>query len=148
MTLTAQQDEQSNSHFWHTEETIASPEKIWDIWTDVPHWKDWDTGLQDAMIDVPFELDAKGVIISLEGRKSTFKIVEFVAGKTYTLRTKLPLGSLYVKRILKTNGMNTEFTHEVWFKGVTKGIFAKAFGARFRELLPEVLQNVKAIAEG
>ena len=58
------------------------------------------------------------------------------------MKTKLPLGSLYVKRYLKMDG-----THEVWFAGLTRGLFAKAFGGKFRGMLPEVLNNIKTIAE-
>ena len=87
------------------------------------------------------------IIISLEGRKSKFEIVEYEERKSYTMKTKLPLGSLYVKRYLKMDGRSTRFTHEVWFAGLTRGLFAKAFGGKFRGMLPEVLNNIKTIAE-
>jgi len=85
--------------------------------------------------------------ISLEARKSKFKVVEFVKGKMYTYKTKLPLGSLYVKRYLTEENGQTKFTHEVWFQGLTGGLFAKAFGAKFRQMLPEVMEKIKEIAE-
>jgi len=131
----------------HTVETSAPPAEVWTIWTTVEDWKSWDTGLKDAQMEGAFQLKAKGVIISLEGRKSKFKVVDIEEGKSYTIKTNLPLGGLYVKRYLKQNGDKTIFTHEVWFKGLTKGLFAKAFGRKFREMLPEVLQNIKQIAE-
>ncbi|MEO0405028.1 MAG: SRPBCC family protein [Bacteroidota bacterium] len=143
----AQDQSQSNKHFWHTIETEASPENIWSIWTDVPNWKQWDTGLQDAIMLDEFALNAKGIITSLENRKSKFKIVEFVDGKSYTMKTKLPLGSLYVRRFLTVQDGKTSFTHEVWFQGLTGGIFAKAFGPKFRSMLPEVLQRIDQISK-
>lgn len=146
-TLNAQDNEPTDKHFWYSLETTASAATIWSIWTDVPHWKDWDTGLKDASMKGEFKRDAKGVITSLEGRKSKFTVVEMVEGESYTYKTKLPLGSLYVKRSLSTTGGTTTFTHEVWFAGLTGGIFAKAFGSKFRNMLPDVLQNIKAIAE-
>lgn len=146
-TLNAQSSSQSNQHFSHTENTNASPSSIWNVWTDVTRWKDWDTGLKDAYMDDAFMLGAKGTIISLEGRKSRFTITEFVEGQSYTMKTKLPLGSLYVKRYLKVDEQTTTFTHEVWFKGLTKGVFAKAFGGKFRAMLPDVLENIKQIVE-
>ena len=145
--LYAQKKEPTNKHFWYSLETTASPEAIWQIWTDVPNWKDWDTGLKDASITGAFELEAKGQIISLEGRKSRFEVVEFIEGQSYTYKTKLPLGSLYVKRYLTEEKGKTVFTHEVWFKGLTGAIFAKAFGEKFRNMLPDVLGRIKTIAE-
>jgi len=146
-TLIAQEGEPTNKHFWYSMETTASPEAIWAVWTDVPHWKDWDTGLKDATLEGGFTRGAKGVIISVENRKSKFKVMELDPGRSYTYKTKLPLGSLYVKRYLTQGEGITTFTHEVWFKGFTAGIFAKVFGEKFRKMLPEVLQNVKNIAE-
>lgn len=148
MTATyAQPSPQSNQHFSHTATTNASPSKIWKVWTDVDDRKEWDTGLKDAHLNDVFVLGAKGTIISLEGRESRFTITEYVEGQSYTMKTKLPLGSLYVKRYLKHDGHTTSFTHEVWFKGLTKGLFAKAFGEEFRGMLPEVLENIKQLVE-
>ena len=138
--------EQTNEHFWHTE-TTNSPSQVFRLWTDVSTWKDWDSGLKDASIEGPFELGAKGQIISLEGRKSKFEVVEFLQDTSYTIRTKLPLGSLYVKRFINTQNEEITLTHEVWFTGITGGLFVKVFGPKFREMLPEVVREVKRIAE-
>ena len=94
-----------------------------------------------------FQLGAKGRITSLEGRVSRFSIVQFEEGKSYIFKTKLPLGGLYVKRFLEERDNITRFTHEVWFQGITAGIFAKSFGPKFREMLPAVLQKIKELAE-
>ena len=134
---------QSNRHFWHSETTTAEAAQVWATWTDVATWKQWDTGLKDAHMEGAFELGAKGKIVSLEGRTSTFKIVDFEPGKSYTFKTNLPLGGLYVKRYWELVDGQTQFTHEVWFQGLTAGLFAKAFGPRFREMLPGVLENIK-----
>ena len=146
--LHAQEKNPSNRHFWHSVETTAPPEAVWSVWTEVSNWKAWDTGLKDAEMEANFNLGAKGIIVSLEDRKSTFKVVAYAEGQSYTYKTKLPLGSLYVKRYLETNNGVTVFTHEVWFKGMTSGVFAKSFGNKFRKMLPGVLQNIKNLVEG
>ncbi|MEM1320100.1 MAG: SRPBCC family protein [Bacteroidota bacterium] len=137
----------SNKHFWHTVETSASPATIWSIWTDVPNWQQWDSGLKAASLEGDFKLKARGTIVSLEGRKTKFKVVAFEPGRSYTFKTNLPLGGLYVKRSLEEKDGKTMFTHEVWFKGLTGGLFAKRFGPKFRELLPEAMAQIKSIAE-
>jgi hypothetical protein len=138
--------EQTNKHFWHTETTTV-PLEVYRLWTDVSTWKDWDSGLKDATISGPFELGSIGEIISLEGRKSEFAVVEYIQDTSYTIRTKLPLGSLYVKRLLSIQDEKVSLTHEVWFSGLTGGLFAKMFGPEFRKMLPEVVQEVKRLAE-
>jgi hypothetical protein len=145
MQMYAQQ--QSSSHFWNTLETTASTEKIWHIWTDVNNWHTWDTGLKKAEIQGSFTMGITGTITSLEGRKSNFKVVEFIFRQSYTFKTKLPLGSLYVKRYMDIKDGKVYFTHEVWFSGLTGRVFARKFGSRFREMLPEVMNNIKKLAE-
>ncbi|MEL7001202.1 MAG: SRPBCC family protein [Bacteroidota bacterium] len=145
--LQAQENSQSNKHFWHSEYTDAGADRVWQIWTDVSNWKSWDTGLKDAEMKDRFRLNASGIMTTLEGRKTKFKVVEYEEGRSYTFKTNLPLGSLYVKRYLKEEEGRTLFTHEVWFKGLTKGIFSKAFGGKFRKMLPDVLEKIKIIAE-
>jgi len=141
------QETQTNKHFWYSAETTASPQKIWQVWTDVPNWAAWDSGLKSAKMDGLFKINAKGKITSLENRDSNFKIVEFEDGVSYTFKSQLPLASLYVKRYLKTEQNKTIFTHEVWFSGPLGGLFAKQFGPKFRTMLPEVLNKIKKIAE-
>ncbi len=144
--LRAQPKHPTNKYFWSSLETTASPETIWKIWMDVPNWKNWDTGLKEASIQNKLNLNVKGKLVSLENRMTKFKIVEFIEGKSYTFKTKLPFGSLFVKRYLEFNNGTTIYTHEVWFKGLTSGLFANAFGERFRTMLPGVLQNINKIS--
>lgn len=137
----------SNKHFKHTLATTASPETIWAIWTDVDHWQDWDSGLQSAELKGPFTTGTKGRLIPLKGPKATFVITEYEEGKSYTFKTRLPLGGLYVKRFWEINDGKTYFTHEVTFKGLTGGLFARGMGKQFREMLPGVLEKIREIAE-
>lgn len=141
--LTAQAPQKStNRHFSHQLETKIDPHKIWQVWIDVANWHEWDTGLAKAEMESPFAIGEKGIITSLEGRKSRFKIVDFQAGQSYTFRTKLLFSNLYVKRYLSHKDGKVFLTHEVWFKGLTAGLFARKFGPRFRNMLPQVMQNV------
>lgn len=94
----------------------------------------------------PFVLGAKGTIVA-EGRRSKFTVVALTPGKSYTIKTKLPLGGLYVRRLFEETAEGNTITHEVWFRGVTSGLFARALGRDFRVMLPAVVEKVKEIAE-
>ena len=142
-TLAAQQ---SNKHFSHTLQTTARPETIWRIWIDVPNWKNWDDGLREAQLNGSFEVGTKGTLIPDKGQKAKFQITALVPGQSYTFKTKLPLGALHVRRTLKIEGGNTLFTHEVWFTGLTKGIFARVLGRKYRAILPSVMDKINVIA--
>lgn len=144
----AQNDfKQKNTHFSHTLASSASPEAIWHIWTDIDNWPAWDKGLKEATLEGTFEENARGKLIPDKGPKSKFRIVNYIPGKEYTLKTKIPLGSLNVRRYLKTKDQKTYFTHEVRFRGLFKGLFGLLYGKRYRQMLPSVLSNIQDLAE-
>lgn len=132
----------TNQHFWHSL-TTTNATKIWDTWTNVPSWKTWDTGLKNATIEGEFILGANGTITATNGRKTPFKVVEFLPGQIYTIRTNLPLGALFVRREINQDKGQTYFTHEVWFSGFSKLVFAGLLGPSFRRKLPEVMEFIK-----
>lgn len=128
-------------------ETTASPSDLWTVWTDVSSWKNWDTGLKDASLEGDFKVGARGKIISLGGRSARFQITEIDPNRSYTFKTKLPFCSMYIRRYSEKIEGNLFFTHQVWFKGLASGYFFKQLGPEFKRMLPQVMENVKNLAE-
>lgn len=133
--------------FSHTEKTIASPEALWALWTDVPNWKQWDKGIRSATISTVFSEGAKGKLVPDKGPKTRFVIRHVVPGQSYHLYTSIPFGKLIVRRSMKQTDEGILFTHEVEFTGLLKQFFAKKFGSRYKAMLPEVMKEIKRIAE-
>ena len=133
--------------FSHTVKTSASPQRIWEIWTDVKNWSDWDTELIDSYLESPFTLEAKGKLTPKKGGVTTFRISQLVPGKSYTFQCQLPLCSLNVSRIIDNRSDGTYFTHKVWFEGISAFVFSLILGKQFQTVLPTVMENVKRIAE-
>jgi hypothetical protein len=141
------QAQQTNYHFSHTDSTTASSDKIWQVWTDIPNWKQWDKGLKEASLDGEFMVGTKGKLIPDKGPKSKFIISELVPDKSYTFKTKIPFGWLIIKRTLEVKEGRTFFTHDVQFTGFLKKILGNKLGKNYRAILPSVLSEIKLIAE-
>jgi len=139
--------QQTNYHFKHTDSTQVSSEKIWRVWVDVPNWKQWDKGLKEAVLLGNFEAGTKGTLIPDKGPKSKFIISELTPDKSYTFKTKIPFGWLIVRRTLEEKNGITFFCHDVEFTGLLKKVFGNRLGKNYRAMLPEVLSNIKEIAE-
>jgi hypothetical protein len=139
--------QQTNYHFSHTDSTVATCDKIWQIWTDVPNWKRWDKGLKDAMLEGEFIVGAKGKLIPDKGPKSKFIISELVPNIYYTFKTKIPFGWLIIKRTLEVKDGKTYFTHDVEFTGLLRKILGRKLGKKYRVMLPNVMAEIKKIAE-
>lgn len=139
--------QQTNYRFSHTDSTTASSDKIWQVWTDVPNWKQWDKGLKEARIDGEFIAGAKGKLIPDKGPKSKFIISELESNKFYTFKTKIPLGWIIIKRTLEVKEGKTYFTHDVEFTGIFKRLIGNKLGKKYKAMLPGVLNEIKQIAE-
>ncbi|MCZ8354710.1 MAG: SRPBCC family protein [Cyclobacteriaceae bacterium] len=133
--------------FSHTETTTATAEQIWQIWTDVPNWKQWDNGLQNAELHGEFSVGTKGKLIPDKGPKASFVITQFEQNKSYTFKTRIPFGWLVIERTLVENEEDVNFTHHVAFTGLLKKFFYKKLGKRYKEMLPQVMREIKIIAE-
>lgn len=133
--------------FSHTLKTVAASERIWEIWTDVENWAQWDTELITADLDGAFVLGAIGKLKPKTGGVTKFEISQFNPGNSYTLTIGLPLCSLHVHRYLSDRVDGTYFTHEVSFQGLLGWFFGLLLGRKFRSVLPSVMANVARIAE-
>ena len=140
-------NKQSNHHFSFTVGLNASPNKVWQTLIDVSSWHIWDTELTEATLNGRFEVGTTGILTPKTGPKLPFHISEIVPNQSYTFKTKMPVGSLDIKRTLSTENGVTYFTDDIAFKGFLKHIFGLMLGGGFRKVLPEVMDNFKRLAE-
>lgn len=138
--------------FSHTIQTTASAEVIWQLWTDVEKWPEWDSELKSAALEGPFTLGAVGRLSPKRGASSRFVISQLTDSdqpkqRSYTLTVSLPLCRLRIKRFFACAEEGLYFTHEVSFEGFSAVLFRFLLGKQFRRVLPEVMQSLKVIAE-
>lgn len=138
--------EGTNRHFQHTVETPASPEVIWQHWTDVDTWPSWDTEVEQVVLEGEIGLGVRGVLTA-DGRDSRLEITAWEPMVSYAFTTRLPLGSLVVTRTLEPTESGTRFTHDVAFRGFGGWLLAPLLGKRFRRALPQVMGELAALAE-
>jgi hypothetical protein len=138
---------QTDAHLSHTVRTMARPEAIWQLWTDVSTWKEWDKGLKEGHLAGEFQAGNKGKLIPSKGPASLFVITEVTTMQAYTFKTRIPLGWLYITRSLAVKEGMTHFTHEVEFTGLLKRPMSRWLGKNYRKMLPGVMDTIKQLAE-
>lgn len=138
---------QTNYHFRYSILVNNTQDKIWAFLTDVERWKEWDTELVESSLSEKFDLGAKGELTPKKGPKLKFHISEHIPNTSYSFVTKIPLGTLEIKRTLKKKGNSIEFTDDIKFTGFLKHVLGRMLGHGFKAVLPEVMENFKRIAE-
>lgn len=127
--------------------TSASPEKVWQMWSDVKNWKNWDTALKDSSISGEFDQNAEGVLIPANGPRTSFTISSCQPNFTYTVNTKLPFATMYIRRLIGYNNNKTMITNEVWMEGPLSSFWWRMVGKKYQQLLPQVMERFRQIAE-
>lgn len=144
MTIHAQQ---TNYHFSHSISTTATPEKIWQIWTDVPNWTLWDAGIKLARLEGVFKENATGELVPDKGPRSKFSIKDVIENKSYTIQISIPSGWLLIHRYMEQKDGILLLTHEVQFTGFLRKLSGYTSGKRYRQMLPAVMEKLNAIAQ-
>lgn len=139
-------------HFWSSAQTVASAQDIWEIWTDLTAWPDFDPALRSvSLADGGARIEAvgqAGTLVDETGRSIAWRVTHVAPQSSYTFTSKLIFAELHVHRSLvegPTGGI--QITHEVWFAGPLGRGFAALLGGRFRSLLPGVVARVVELAE-
>ncbi|GMN10882.1 hypothetical protein MTsPCn9_28060 [Croceitalea sp. MTPC9] len=140
-------NKQTNYHFQYSILVNNSQEKVWNFLTNVDRWKEWDTELKSSTVSGNFSLGVKGILTPKKGPKLKFHISELEPNKSYTFVTKMPVGTLEIKRTLEKKDDLIEFTDDIKFTGFLKKLFGLMLGGGFKSVLPEVMENFKEIVE-
>lgn len=136
----------SSRNFHHEETTAAASSDIWDVWMNVGAWQSWDMGLAAAEGSVA-RLGATGVVIDKSGRRSPFEVIEYDHGQAYAFSTRLPGGTLVLRRSI-VGSHPTRFVHHVRFTGIGGCVLSRFLGPGFRRDLPPTMAALARRAEG
>ena len=136
---------------WRKEVSIATKktkEEVWKLWSNVSDWNLWDEQVIESKIDGAFIINQKGYIKPKSGPKSTFEIIELTKGKSFTNRSKLPLGKIdFVHEIKKSLNGELIITHRIEISGVLTFLFSKVIGNKLIKELPKALNNLVNLIE-
>jgi len=136
---------------WTTEASAvsaATPEQVWAQWIDVSGWSQWDDSVDHAEIDGPFEQGMTGWLKPSSGPKARFTLTEVTANRTFTNRSRVPLGSLEFAHSLTSSSEGTVITHRVTMQGPLTFILRRVVGRRIERDLPSIVDRLATIAAG
>ena len=74
-------------HYEYTVDVAASPERVWQIMSDIESWPQWTGTTKSAILHGPFELGAKATM-EVEGTpKGTFEVTAIEPGRSFVWET-------------------------------------------------------------
>jgi len=134
-------------HFQATEKLNAPRSLLWDAWTDVENWPDWDTLIASSSLDTPFVEGARGVVESNDGLEMPFTLTHVQSGDSYTFSAELPGGHFIVRRTTFFLDEELYFQHDLYLSGISRPAFAALIGGTFETGLPGIVRRLKTQVE-
>ena len=130
--------------FAHTVETTAAPEVVWELYSDVSRWRDWDAGLADATLDGPFAVGSAGVL-TVEGQPPLpFRLTVVEESRSFSDVTEIPgVAVLEFHHRIEPGSAGSIITHEV----VITGPAAMQMGPVVTSDTPEAMEALARLAE-
>ncbi|MFI5342889.1 MAG: SRPBCC family protein [Chlamydiales bacterium] len=131
----------------HTEETVASPEAIWDIWQDVNNWNTWDHGIEFSTIHGPFKTGTTGVLKPKGGPLVHTKLTCVEPKKMFVDEAKLTFARIIMTHSLTESGGKTQVIHQIEMSGPLAFFFAFVIGRNMKKNLPQEMAAMIKKAE-
>ena len=125
----------------------TTPEIVWQIWTDVENWNQWDSGVQWCKMEGAFEEGVKGKLKPKGGPVSSLKLVEVIRLKKFVDQAALPLAKLLFIHELDLEGQQVKITHTIRIAGPLSFLFARLLGAKLAKDLPSSVKNLARLAQ-
>jgi uncharacterized protein YndB with AHSA1/START domain len=126
----------------------ASPETIWQIYSDIPKWTDWHDDILECHIDGAFEPGSKGAMtVAGNPRPLPFVLLEVQAGVAFTDLTEIPGANIVFAHHLERTSEGTKITHTVTISGTAWEQIAATLGKQLEHGLPQTIELLARLAE-
>jgi hypothetical protein len=79
----------------------ADPDAVWNVWTDVARWPEWDVSKEIARLDGPFQPGVRGWAKQRGNLGGSFTITAVDAGRRWVSECPVPLGRVVFEHVLE-----------------------------------------------
>jgi uncharacterized protein YndB with AHSA1/START domain len=132
----------------HAAETTASPEAIWELWSDVAGWGGWNPGIESIAIDGPFEAGSS-ITMSPPGEDAVrLRITEAVPAERFV--DEADFGGVVVTtehRIEDAGGERARVVYRMLISGPGSDEVGPRIGPQITADFPETIAALIARAE-
>lgn len=124
----------------HSTETTATPEAVWQVWSDVERWPEWNTDLERAELSGPFAAGSTITMYQRDGDIIELRIAE--ASELEGFEDQADLGEVVVRtihRLEPTEGGRLRVIYRMEITGPAADTLGPQIGPEISADFPEVL---------
>jgi Polyketide cyclase / dehydrase and lipid transport len=129
-------------------ETSASPDRVWQVWSDINRWPEWNPDMKASRVDGPLKLGATGNIDTRSGGKHDVVVTQFEQGRSFELEsTALPGTKMAIRATIAPNGSGSRITQGFEPRGLLAPIVGPMMGSAILKTFNSVLSGLKQRVE-
>jgi hypothetical protein len=115
----------------------VSAARLWQVWSDVDRWREWQDDIEEARLESPFE--DGGVIHFRPKGGPTLKLglLDVRAGTAFTDVTRFPLARMYDAHELEERDGGVEVRVRMWLEGPLAFLWRRLVAEKVAGGLPE-----------
>jgi uncharacterized protein YndB with AHSA1/START domain len=134
--------------FEHSVEADASPERVWELWTDISGWPSWNPGVGYAEVDGPVVEGATGTIHAVDGPASTLKVLEIdPERRLVTEASERFVRIRFEHELTDADESRLRITHRVKMMGFGTPVMKRTVGPRLERSIPAAVEELAARAQ-
>lgn len=131
-----------------SQETTASPARVWQVWADVNHWPEWNPDMKESRLDGPLKLGATGMIDTRSGGKHDVVVTHFEDGRSFELEsTALPGTKMAIRATIAPSGAGSRITQGFEPRGLLAPLVGPMMSGQILKTFNSVLAGLKQKVE-
>lgn len=129
-------------------ESIATPDKVWKIWSDMSTWGDWNPNVSTMDWQGGFATGTTGVMNTRAGQHHKMQLVDVVPGRSFALLTSVVPGTRFRFNCrIAPAGAKTKIEQTVEVGGPLGPVMGGMLGPQVSKEFGTLLKNLAQRAE-
>jgi hypothetical protein len=129
-------------------ETTASPAQVWQVWSDVNHWPEWNPDMNESRLDGPLKLGATGKINTKSGGKHDVVVTYYEEGRSFELEsTALPATKMAIRATIAPSVTGSRISQGFEPRGLLAPIVGPMMSGPILKTFNSVLAGLKRKVE-
>jgi uncharacterized protein YndB with AHSA1/START domain len=129
-------------------ETKASPARVWQVWSDVNTWPNWNPDMKESRLDGPLKAGQTGVINTRSGGKHDVVVTQFADGRSFELEsTAMPATKMAILATITPTSTGSRISQAFEARGLLAPVVGPMMGGMILKTFNSVLEGLKEKAE-
>jgi len=129
-------------------ETSASPAAVWQVWSDVNSWPEWNPDMKESRLEGPLKLGATGMIDTRSGGKHDVVVTHYQEGRSFELEsTALPATKMAIRATIEPLNDGSRITQGFEPRGLLAPLVGPMMAGTILKTFNAVLGGLKQRVE-